>query len=317
MTNCSQISSLQLKNNSGPVYIKPELAKQIPQSNWKHAVKLELNSQGAIYCIKTEQVPGEELHDIKPEYDAHIEQSDCSHESAVKVEYRCQDVTSLIKTEQDPVQSAKTEEQLVFKKEEEDHSHVVKTETGWPGQHAMWQHDNDENFQEMNAATLAVPENTEADARAAVKDLSDKEQAMMETSDNLQKYLKDMEDEFRGLLDMNKIEGVVPKMKAVVVVLLCALVAVSQAGFISPGYGFGGYGYGIGGFGGLGGLGGFGGLYGVRGIGIGGIGLGGIGLGGIGLGGIGLGGIGIGGIGLGGIGGGFYRGFPYYKKYVY
>ncbi|PVD20941.1 hypothetical protein C0Q70_19104 [Pomacea canaliculata] len=56
-------------------------------------------------------------------------------------------------------------------------------------------------------------------------------------------------------------------MKAVVVVLLCALVAVSEAGFISPGYGFGGYGYGIGGiggFGGLGGLGGFGGLYGVK-----------------------------------------------------
>ncbi|XP_025116207.1 uncharacterized protein LOC112577363 [Pomacea canaliculata] len=163
MTNCSQISCVQLKSISGPAYIKPELAKHIPQSNWKHedAVKLELNSQDAIYCIKTEQVPGEELHHIKPEYAAHIEQSDSSHESAVKVECQCQDVTCLIKTEQDPVQYAKTEEHLVFKQEEQDHSHIVKTETGWPGQHAMWQHDNDENFQEMNSASLIIPEVTD------------------------------------------------------------------------------------------------------------------------------------------------------------
>ncbi|XP_025112034.1 zinc finger protein 184-like [Pomacea canaliculata] len=136
MTYCSPISCMQVENISAPAYIKPDHAWNIPESNWKHedAVKLELNPQDS-YCIKTEQVPGEKLRPIKAESAAHIEQSDCSHENAVKVEYHCQDVTCSIKTEQDPVQCAKTEEQLVFK-QEQDHTHMVKTETGWPGPHA-------------------------------------------------------------------------------------------------------------------------------------------------------------------------------------
>ncbi|PVD20943.1 hypothetical protein C0Q70_19106 [Pomacea canaliculata] len=48
-------------------------------------------------------------------------------------------------------------------------------------------------------------------------------------------------------------------MKAVIVVVLCALVALSQAGLIYPGYGNGGYGGRLGGFGGIGGYGGHGG----------------------------------------------------------
>ncbi|XP_025079294.1 uncharacterized protein LOC112555213 [Pomacea canaliculata] len=160
VTYCSPISCLQLKNVSDTTYIKPEIATHIHQTNWKHedGVKLELNSEDAIYCIKSEQLPGEELQHIKPELAAHIEHSDCGHESAVKVEYHCQDVTSLIKTEQDPVQCAKTEEQLVFKPEEQDHRYILKTETGWPGQHAMWKNDIDENCQEMNATRCITPE---------------------------------------------------------------------------------------------------------------------------------------------------------------
>lgn len=58
------------------------------------------------------------------------------------------------------------------------------------------------------------------------------------------------------------------KMKAVIVVVLCALVALSHAGLIYPGYGYGGYGGRLGGFGGnggIGGIGGYGGLGGGRG----------------------------------------------------
>ncbi|XP_025116206.1 zinc finger protein 729-like [Pomacea canaliculata] len=224
---------VQLESISGPAYIKPELAKHIPQSNWKHedAVKLELNSQDAIYCIKTGQVPGEELHHIKPEYAVHIEQSDSSHESAVKVEcmYQCQDITCLIKTEQDSVHSAKTEEYLVFKQEEQDHSHIVKTETGWPGQHAVWQHDNDENIQEMNSASLIIPEVTHSDVKPYQCSLCKA------------KYFKDMEDEFRGLLDMNKIEGVVQVLTFLFVIgfkpqagKLCFVVLTHHAASLTP-----------------------------------------------------------------------------------
>ncbi|XP_025097773.1 zinc finger protein 124-like [Pomacea canaliculata] len=163
MTYCSSTSCVQLKNISCPTCIKPELAKNIPQSNWKleDAVILELNFQDTIGCIKTEQVPGEELCPIKAEYTAHIEQSDCSHENAVKVECHCQDVTCSIKTEQDFVQCAKTEEQLVSKQEEQDHTHMVKTETGWPGQHAMWQKNIDGNCQELSFAICRTPDVTD------------------------------------------------------------------------------------------------------------------------------------------------------------
>ncbi|XP_025097779.1 putative zinc finger protein 735 [Pomacea canaliculata] len=163
MTYCSQISCVQLGNISGPVYMKPEHAWDIPQSNCKHenTVKLEFISQVAIDCIKTEQDPGSELHPIKAECAAHIEQSPCSHESAVKVECQFQDVTCSIKTEQDLEQCAKTEEQLVFKQEEQDDSHMVKTETGWPGQHAMWKNNIDENCQEISVARCITPEMTD------------------------------------------------------------------------------------------------------------------------------------------------------------
>ncbi|XP_025097775.1 zinc finger protein 26-like [Pomacea canaliculata] len=163
MTYSSSMNCVQLKNISGPTYIKPEFAKNIPQSNWKHEddVKLELSSQDTIGCIKTEQVPGEELCPIKAEYTAHIEQSDCSHKNAVKVECHCQDVTCSIKTEQDFVQCAKTEEQLVSKQEEQDHAHMVKTETGWPGHHALWQNNIDGNCQEMSVGRCITPEVTD------------------------------------------------------------------------------------------------------------------------------------------------------------
>ncbi|PVD28867.1 hypothetical protein C0Q70_11462 [Pomacea canaliculata] len=143
--------------------MKPEHAWDIPQSNCKHenTVKLEFISQVAIDCIKTEQDPGSELHPIKAECAAHIEHSDCSHESAVKVECHCQDVTCSIKSEQDLVQCAKTEEQLVFKQEEQDDSHIVKTETGWPGQHTMRQNNIDENCQEISVARCITPEVTD------------------------------------------------------------------------------------------------------------------------------------------------------------
>ncbi|XP_025098517.1 zinc finger protein 570-like [Pomacea canaliculata] len=160
MTYCSPISCMQLENMSAPAYIKHEHAWHIPESNCKRedAVKLELNPQGAIYCIKTEQVPDEELYPIKAKSAAHIEQSDCSRQNAVKVEYHCQDVTCSIKSEHDLVKCAKSEEQLVFKQEEQDDSHIVKTETGWPGPHAIWQNNIDENSLEMSVARCITPE---------------------------------------------------------------------------------------------------------------------------------------------------------------
>ncbi|XP_025099631.1 zinc finger protein ZFP69B-like isoform X2 [Pomacea canaliculata] len=137
MTYCSPISCMQLENISAPAYIKPEHTWHIPESNWKHedAVKLELNPQDA-YCIKT----------------------DCSHKNAVKVEYHCQDVTCSIKSEQHLVKCAKIEEQLLFKQEEQDDCPMVKTETGSPGQYAMWQNNIDENSLEMSVARCITPE---------------------------------------------------------------------------------------------------------------------------------------------------------------
>lgn len=77
------------------------------------------------------------------------------------------------------------------------------------------------------------------------------------------------------------------RMKAVVLLLVCAIVAMSSASFLYNPL-----------------------LYKFGGLGYGGLGFGGLGFGGLGFGGLGFGGLGLG-LGKFGLLGGLYGGFPY------